>query len=243
MLWPSPSGPLHGVGGLERHVADLVTHLTRRGSAVTLITRPATVNGAADLAARFELDPSRFRVITAPYFTFPGAGRRGTTIRQSFARRNRSSAERAGRHGDASCASSARWISCTRSAPAGSATRRRGQRHEHTRAVRSSTRRGSRSSAAPCPGSPAVLKRIAYTPLQDRRTPVPARTRPTSCSPPIARSSKPVRRAPTTSTDGTHRDDAQRGRSGAASIERGARRSPQPCDEATWRPTGGARRS
>ena len=72
--------PLHGVGGLERHVFDLVSHLTRRGSAVTLITRPPTTDGAEDLAARFGLDASRFRVVTAPYVTFPGAGRRGTTI-------------------------------------------------------------------------------------------------------------------------------------------------------------------
>ena len=34
--------PLHGYGGLERHVYDLVRHLDRRGVSVILITRPPT---------------------------------------------------------------------------------------------------------------------------------------------------------------------------------------------------------
>ena len=32
--------PLHGVGGLERHVHDLVRHLLKRHVRVTLITKP-----------------------------------------------------------------------------------------------------------------------------------------------------------------------------------------------------------
>lgn len=132
--------PLHGVGGLERHVYDLVRHLVMDGGAhVTLITRPpttspspgesaaafepatgegdatsdtaagrgaaagvvagtptssatsppassaassATVDATLDdaAAARFGLPREAFRVLTVPYVTFPGAGRRGTTV-------------------------------------------------------------------------------------------------------------------------------------------------------------------
>ena len=32
--------PWHGVGGLERHVADMTRHLVRRGVRVTLVTPP-----------------------------------------------------------------------------------------------------------------------------------------------------------------------------------------------------------
>jgi glycosyltransferase involved in cell wall biosynthesis len=66
--------PLHGRGGLERHVYDLVRHLARRGHAITLITRrpgalhpPDAVHPAVTL-------------VTVPYRTFPLAGRRGTTV-------------------------------------------------------------------------------------------------------------------------------------------------------------------
>lgn len=64
--------PLHGVGGLERHVHDLVVHLARRGVAITLITRPPRdpLHGSSLPA----------RLVTVPYVTFPGAGRRGTTV-------------------------------------------------------------------------------------------------------------------------------------------------------------------
>ena len=63
--------PLHGVGGLERHVYDLVRWLSRAGAEVTLITRPATVKDAAipGIALR-----------SVPYRTFPLAGRAGTTV-------------------------------------------------------------------------------------------------------------------------------------------------------------------
>ena len=73
--------PMHGVGGLERHVYDLVRHLTRGGAPVTLVTRPATLPGidGVDPAELFAVRPEMFRLITVPYVTFPGAGRRGTT--------------------------------------------------------------------------------------------------------------------------------------------------------------------
>jgi glycosyltransferase involved in cell wall biosynthesis len=68
--------PLHGVGGLERHVFDLVEHLSKTGLDVTLITRPESRTAAAREGA---LDP-RIKLITVPYRTFPLAGRRGTTV-------------------------------------------------------------------------------------------------------------------------------------------------------------------
>lgn len=65
--------PLHGVGGLERHVSDLVRHLSDGGVEVHLITRPPTAEPGASLGARVRLH-------TVPYRTFPYAGRRGTTV-------------------------------------------------------------------------------------------------------------------------------------------------------------------
>ncbi len=66
--------PLHGPGGLERSVYDLVRHLVRENVSVTLITRPPSETGGAHT-----IDP---RVTTrfVPYRTFPFAGRRGTTV-------------------------------------------------------------------------------------------------------------------------------------------------------------------
>lgn len=65
--------PLHGYGGLERHVYDLVRALADRDVEVTLITRdPLKGNPTA-------IDP-RVRLDFLPYRTFPLAGRRGTTV-------------------------------------------------------------------------------------------------------------------------------------------------------------------
>ncbi len=64
--------PLHGAGGLERSVYDLVRHLADADVAVTLITRPPAGDHEPihpGVALRF-----------VPYRTFPLAGRRGTTI-------------------------------------------------------------------------------------------------------------------------------------------------------------------
>jgi glycogen(starch) synthase len=78
--------PLHGMGGLERSVYDLVRYLAEAGVEVTLITRtPARIGSAAPgatsqkvVAAR-QIDP-RVALRFVPYRTFPLAGRRGTTV-------------------------------------------------------------------------------------------------------------------------------------------------------------------
>ncbi len=71
--------PLHGSGGLERHVHDLIRHLAGRGVRVTVITRPPTAGGIESLET---LGDGHGRVSTrlVPYRTFPFAGRRGTTV-------------------------------------------------------------------------------------------------------------------------------------------------------------------
>jgi glycosyltransferase involved in cell wall biosynthesis len=68
--------PLHGYGGLERHVHDLLRHLDRRGVEVTLVTRPP-VPGAVEPK---QPEPPARQTIWVPYRTFPFAGRRGTTV-------------------------------------------------------------------------------------------------------------------------------------------------------------------
>jgi glycogen(starch) synthase len=67
--------PLHGVGGLERHVYDLARALAERGVGVTLITPPG--DDHRDVSAAIHPD---VRVQYVPYRTFPLAGRRGTTV-------------------------------------------------------------------------------------------------------------------------------------------------------------------
>lgn len=68
--------PLHGYGGLERHVYDLARALADRDIGVTLITPPP--------ADEHEFTPASIHpAIThdfVPYYTFPMAGRRGTTV-------------------------------------------------------------------------------------------------------------------------------------------------------------------
>ncbi len=69
--------PLHGLGGLERSVHDLVRHLAQRGVAVTLVVPPASVQ------RQQPLDPfgsPLIRVRHVRYPTFPLANRPGTTI-------------------------------------------------------------------------------------------------------------------------------------------------------------------
>ncbi|HEY3886781.1 MAG TPA: glycosyltransferase family 4 protein, partial [Vicinamibacterales bacterium] len=68
--------PLHGYGGLERHVYDLVRALAERDVRVTLVTRPPTATEAWDPAAIHRGVTVEF----VPYRTFPLAGRRGTTV-------------------------------------------------------------------------------------------------------------------------------------------------------------------
>lgn len=70
--------PLHGVGGLERSVRDLVRHLAARDVAVTLITPPPR-----DVLPPTPDDPfasPRIELRYVPYRTFPFANRRGTTV-------------------------------------------------------------------------------------------------------------------------------------------------------------------
>jgi len=69
--------PLHGLGGLERSVHDLVRHLALRGVAVTLVVPPGTVRRDSH-ADPFASPLIRIRHVR--YLTFPLANRRGTTI-------------------------------------------------------------------------------------------------------------------------------------------------------------------
>jgi glycosyltransferase involved in cell wall biosynthesis len=69
--------PLHGLGGLERSVKDLVCHLAERGVSVTLIVPPASAGAHARVDP---FDSPRIQVRHVPYVTFPGANRRGTTV-------------------------------------------------------------------------------------------------------------------------------------------------------------------
>jgi glycogen(starch) synthase len=68
--------PLHGYGGLERHVYDLARALAERHVEVTLITQPPS--GGREWSPE-SIHPS-VRAEFVPYHTFPGAGRRGTTV-------------------------------------------------------------------------------------------------------------------------------------------------------------------
>src|ERR1700730_16385331 len=75
--------PLHGVGGLERHVHDLVRHLLKRDVRVTLITRRPRgthVSSSGQEAFSRVFCSDRLTVHLVPYRTFPFGGRRGTTV-------------------------------------------------------------------------------------------------------------------------------------------------------------------
>lgn len=74
--------PLHGIGGLERHVYDLTRHLLGRGAAVTLVMPPPRrpAGGAAPAVPGEVFGHERLTTHAVPYRTFPLAGRRGTTI-------------------------------------------------------------------------------------------------------------------------------------------------------------------
>jgi glycosyltransferase involved in cell wall biosynthesis len=70
--------PLHGFGGLERSVRDLIRHLARRDVRVTLIApppRPVQRQAGSDPFAS-----PLIQVRHVPYLTFPFANRRGTTV-------------------------------------------------------------------------------------------------------------------------------------------------------------------
>jgi glycosyltransferase involved in cell wall biosynthesis len=77
------TAPLHGHGGLERHVYDLARHLADGGLDVTLITREPREKHAAgpkSLESLATLIHPQLTLVTVPYRTFPLAGRRGTTV-------------------------------------------------------------------------------------------------------------------------------------------------------------------
>lgn len=69
---------LHGDGGLERSVYDLVRHLASRDVDVTLITPPPS--GARRTGPTDPFTSARIHVRHVPYVTFPFANRRGTTV-------------------------------------------------------------------------------------------------------------------------------------------------------------------
>ena len=68
--------PLHGYGGLERHVYDLARALAERDIEVTLITQPPAEGQEWSSSS---IHPA-IRAEFVPYHTFPLAGRRGTTV-------------------------------------------------------------------------------------------------------------------------------------------------------------------
>jgi glycosyltransferase involved in cell wall biosynthesis len=70
--------PLHGVGGLERSVHDLVRHLAARGVNVTLIVPPAVHIHRPVIDDPFASPHIRIRHVR--YLSFPFANRRGTTV-------------------------------------------------------------------------------------------------------------------------------------------------------------------
>jgi glycogen synthase len=70
--------PLHGVGGLERSVHDLVRHLAARGVDVTMIVPPAGHMQRSTNADPFASQHVHIRHVQ--YLSFPFANRRGTTV-------------------------------------------------------------------------------------------------------------------------------------------------------------------
>jgi glycogen(starch) synthase len=91
--------PLHGRGGLERSVYDLVRHLARHHVQVTVITRPPD-------HPHEDADIPGVTLRFVPYRTFPFAGRRGTTVLDRitayphFGRRAGRTAASLARHGE-----------------------------------------------------------------------------------------------------------------------------------------------
>jgi glycogen(starch) synthase len=71
---------LHGVGGLERHMYDLVRYHLDAGWSVTLVTPPPRGTPADPARWRLVAEHPRCVVQFVPYITFPFAGRRGTTV-------------------------------------------------------------------------------------------------------------------------------------------------------------------
>ena len=73
--------PLHGHGGLERHVYDLVRHLARAGAIVTLITRTPVDESAAEKHDGKRAHRGRsadFQSAVSPSFTRQGVRMNGS---------------------------------------------------------------------------------------------------------------------------------------------------------------------
>ena len=68
--------PLHGMGGLERSVDELIHQLLAADVEITFITKPPEHRVDTDAW----LDRERLHTHFVPYRTFPYAGRRGTTV-------------------------------------------------------------------------------------------------------------------------------------------------------------------
>jgi len=71
------AAPLHGAGGLERSVGDLVRHLAARSVQVMLITPPPT---SVMPSGSDPFGSPNIQLRHVPYLTFPFANRRGTTV-------------------------------------------------------------------------------------------------------------------------------------------------------------------
>jgi glycosyltransferase involved in cell wall biosynthesis len=155
--------PLHGYGGLERHVHDLVRHLIERNVSIELITRPpARVRPSPGAGEDWTADP-RVQVHIVPYRTFPLAGRRGTTVI------DRSTAypmfgERAGRAA-ARLATAGRVDAVYGLGASALGYARARRRHRRETAPFVFNPQGLEEFGATAPRR-ARLKRIAYLPLQ-----------------------------------------------------------------------------
>ena len=114
---------LHGVGGLERPLYELVRHHLADGWHVTLITRtPRTDDGVDPDAWREVADHPRCDVRSVPYRTFPFGGTRAARRSSIAARRIRGSDNAPAGRG-ATLVAAGTSTSCTASAPAGAVTR------------------------------------------------------------------------------------------------------------------------
>ncbi len=70
--------PLHGVGGLERYADDLIRYLLKSGVRVHLITQYPTSGCTTEVRDWLSRDGLTAHFVS--YWTFPFAGRRGTTV-------------------------------------------------------------------------------------------------------------------------------------------------------------------
>ena len=171
--------PLHGVGGLERSVRDLVRHLAARDVDVTLITPPPGAVGRHDWRRiRSRRRASACGTCATSRFRSPTGAARRFSIAAPL---SRSSAGGPAGWPRRSCAP-ARWTSCTASARACWATRSRmrAARHGAARLQSAGPRGVRRDGGARSRVSSASATRRCAGPCVGARAP------PTASSPPIA---------------------------------------------------------